>query len=272
MRSTVVAAVVLSLGGIVAAPLAFADSVPFTDNDQNGFLALCDKSGHQVTSGDIRTAPFVWNAIASTGAPTEYTGSNRKAVLAAFQPRQQVDPAEWSGGQLTASSTYSNPAHPVAQATDTDGSLLAFLQGYPARWDGLVEVRMYFSAPDLPPHAAPYPATVLRVSGNRWTVVRGGTLSCQSGTGTSVESLYLPAARTTVSRSAAPVAGTSPAAPPPSAAGSGVGASEERSDRSAASSFLGSPASYGVGVLLLGLLAGLVVSVRRLGPLAGRRG
>ena len=255
----------LGLGMLLTAPAAWADAPPFTDPGAHGFLALCDRSGHQVTSGNVDAAPFVWNAISSAAAPAAYVGANGKAVLVAYQPRQQVDPGQWSGGQLTGSSFYTNPMHPVAQSTETDQPLLSFVQSFPPKWDGLVQLRMYFSAPGLPPVTRSYPATTLRITGNRWQVVDGGTLSCQSGKGTSIESVYLrspsPAAVAGSTSSPAPAAGS--AQPTGGRSGSAAAPPTTPADHLAATSFLGSPGSYAGLAALVALLAGLGWSTRR---------
>jgi len=172
------------------APAVAASSVPFNDVNASGYIGLCDKDRHPVTSGSVYDQPFVWTAVSSAPAPKGY--ARGKAVLVAFQPRKDVDPGEWSGRQLTASSTFTNPKHPMSQATYADDPLLFFVQAFPPKWDGLVQLRMYFSAPDTMPHRAPYPATTIRITGDRWTLVSGGTAACAAGKATSIESRSLP--------------------------------------------------------------------------------
>jgi hypothetical protein len=174
-----------------AAPAA-ADTVPFTDPNATGLIGFCDQSGHAVTSGKLRDAPFVWTAVSDTKAPDGYTSPKGRATLLAFQPIQYVDPGDWSGKQLTAASQFTNSAHPMSQATALDPPMLSFTGAYPPRWSGLVQIRMYFSAPDQPQSTSTYPAAVLRVSGDSWTVVQGGAADCSAGKATSIESVALP--------------------------------------------------------------------------------
>ena len=54
--------------------------------------------------------------------------------------------------------------------------------GLPASVEGLVQLRMYFSGVNLTEFQRPYPATTLRVSGNRWSVVSGGPSPATSAT------------------------------------------------------------------------------------------
>lgn len=176
----------------VGRPAISAESPPFKDADANGYVGFCDKNKRQVSSGSIYDQPFIWTAVSSAPAPEGY--KKGKAVLIAFQPREGVEPGLWSGRQLTASSTFTNPAHPMSQATNADDPLLFFTQGFPPKWDGLVQLRMYFSARDMGLHKIPYPATIIRVTGDRWSVVSGGKVDCKAGTATSIESETLPKA------------------------------------------------------------------------------
>jgi hypothetical protein len=174
-----------------AAP-ARADTIPFTDPNATGLIGFCDQSGHAVTSGKLRDAPFVWTAVSNTKAPDGYASPKGRATLLAFQPIQYVDPGDWSGKQLTAASQFTNSAHPMSQATALDPPMLSFTGAYPPRWGGLVQIRMYFSAPDQPQSTSTYPAAVLRISGDSWTVVEGGNADCSAGKATSIESVALP--------------------------------------------------------------------------------
>ena len=169
---------------------ASAGSVPFTDPNANGFIGLCNRSEQPITSGGLLDVPFIWTAVSSSAAPNGY--SRGEAALYAFQPRKDVPPDEWSGDVLTNSSYFTNPEHPMSQATNADVPLLPFTQEFPPRWDGLIELRLYFFSPDQGEERTTYPATVIRVSGNRWSVASGGTVPCNVGTATSVESFTLP--------------------------------------------------------------------------------
>jgi hypothetical protein len=176
----------------LAGSAAADDSLPFTDQSANGYIGFCDQKGHQVRSGNIGAGPFVWTAVSSTPAPAGFdTRAAGKAVLIAYQPRKDVDPGDWSGKQLTASATYTNATYPMAQATGRDPALVDFVSAFPPKWDGLVQLRMYFMAPNHPQHSVPYPATVIRVSGNTWTVVSGGNVPCDAGKAVSAEA-HLP--------------------------------------------------------------------------------
>jgi hypothetical protein len=168
---------------------AAASSVPFSDIHAKGYIGLCDKNRKPVTSGSIKDQPFIWTAVSSTPAPRGF--ERGKAVLYAFQPRRQVDPGEWSGKQLTASSTFTNPRHPMSQATNADDPLLFTVQAYPPRWDGLIQLRLYFAANNVGIYRDSYPTTTIRVTSDRWEVVSGGEAACTAGRATSSETKAL---------------------------------------------------------------------------------
>jgi hypothetical protein len=167
---------------------ANAATVPWTDTHVDGSLTLCGRNDQPITSGSLLSAPFVWSAVSSSAAPKGYTG----AYLVVYQPIQYVDPANWSGYQLTVEAVFSNQMHPMAQATNADLPLLFADHNYPPHWDNLYELRMYYTGVNKQPETTKYPAAVIRVSGNNWSLVQGGTTPCNSGTATSLESVQLP--------------------------------------------------------------------------------
>lgn len=164
-----------------------ASKAPYTDPAVTGAIGLCDPSGKQITSGSIDTAPFAWRAVGTTPAPPAYSTSGSSATLYVFQPRSGVDPTQWSGQFLTAAGRYSDPAHPMAAATDKDTSLADFLAAYPAQDKGFVQLRLYLSAPNQPPQTAGYDALDIKVSGDSWRAVGGATVDCSKGSSVSFE-------------------------------------------------------------------------------------
>jgi hypothetical protein len=188
-RAVLLGCAAVTVGLVLPAPVVGALQLPFTDTNAQGYIGLCNPQGREITTGSTLTVPFAWKAISSVPAPSGY--AKGKATLFAFQPRPQVDPGDWSGEPLTGSSTFSNPAHPLVQATNLDAPLISFVGAYPPEEEGLVELRMYFSGIDKEEYSDPYPATVLQVTGTTWKVVSGGTVSCSSGTGVSGETQVL---------------------------------------------------------------------------------
>jgi hypothetical protein len=255
---------------LLAAPAAAADTtVPYTDDRAVGQLTLCDRSGRPVTSGSTTDKPFVWSAVSDTAGRPGYTAAGRSATLFGFQPRENVDPSQWSGTQLTASARYSNPTYPKAQATERDLTLRDLLGTYPARWDGLFQLRVYLGAPGLPVDSVHYATADIRVTGDRWALMRGGDAPCKSGSAVSLEAI-LPASNTAgLTPSATPSRAASSAAVPAATSGDASTSStstarEQSPDVVAASSSVPAPADsrlWVVGVVVV--LAGLLAFVRR---------
>jgi hypothetical protein len=173
-----------------SASQAGADTVPYSDPNAHGVIGLCDRNGNSIDHGKITDRPFVWAAISSEAAPAEYAIDGKTATLFAFQPREAHEPAEFSGQMLTASSRYDNAAHPKAQATDGDYTLKEFTDTFPAKLDGLVQLRMYLGAPGEPTLGASYAATDIQVTGDTWKVVRGESVPCNASTAISIEEIY----------------------------------------------------------------------------------
>jgi hypothetical protein len=176
---------------LAAASAAMAAPVPLPDAQAVGGITLCNQQGAQVTSGSLDAKPFIWRAVGSTGAPAGYRKGGT-ATLYAFQPRQGVDPSDWSGEQLTASSRYTQPAHPTAASTYADESLRTYLGDYPAMWHGYVQLRLFLGAPGEGPLTYTYDAADLQVTGGTWRLLNSGPADCTtSGRSVSVESLTL---------------------------------------------------------------------------------
>jgi hypothetical protein len=179
---------------------AAADTVPFQDQYQDGSLTFCNQAGQPISSGSLYTKPFIWTAVSSTPAPKGYA----RADLVIFQPIQYVDPSGWSGYQMTVGAVFTNPQHPMAQATYADNPLLWADKSYPPYWDGLYEVRMFFSSPNMSESSSTYPAAVIQVKGSTWTLLRGGGGSCKLGKAVSMETYLLPKSETETPRTIVP--------------------------------------------------------------------
>lgn len=185
---TMIAGFVVFTGPVA---IAATGGVPYTDPSATAAIGLCNRAGHQMTQGNVNTTPFVYHAVSSAPAQAPYNAPGRTATLVAYQPRQDVPAGDWSGDELTASTRYSNPAHPTAAATRNDLSLAGFLQEYPPAWEGLVQLRLFLGAPNQPAYTAAYAATNLKVTGDRWHVVGAVPVDCRSGAAQSIESILL---------------------------------------------------------------------------------
>lgn len=164
---------------------AFAASgggVPYQDAHAAGSLVFCSSSGRPVLQGNLKDDPFSAKAVSSYVPPKAYNDPRDTAFLLGFQPRQGVDPGQWSGKVLTANSSYTDSRHPSAQVLRGDITLGQLVHDFPPRWDGLMQIRLYLSTPNAGVYKANYAADDLRISGGRWQVVHPATLSCTSGT------------------------------------------------------------------------------------------
>jgi hypothetical protein len=170
---------------------------PFSDLNAVGYIGLCNKAGHQIASGSINTTPFAWRAVSSEAALPPYNNAWRTAILLAYQPQQGLSAGEWTGDALTASARYTNPAHPMAAATDRDDSLEDFIEEYRPTWNGFLQLRMYLGTQNAEAYSLHYPALDIQVTGNTWHAVGGGPVNCHSGTAESIETIVLPKAATT---------------------------------------------------------------------------
>ena len=195
----------LGAAGVLAQPLggplngaaaAATTTVPYTDPNAVGSIGLCNQAGQQITSGSISTTPFAWRAVSTQPAQAPYNNAGRTATLLAYLPLQALPAGDWSGEEMTSSSSYTNPANPMAAATDGDQSLQSFIEAYPPKWDGFVQLRMYLSTANHQAYEAQYPTLNIQVTGDTWRAVGGSPVNCASGTAVSIETVLLPASTT----------------------------------------------------------------------------
>lgn len=273
------AALTVAVGVVLAgAQAGHADTgVPFKDPSAVGVIGFCDRAGQPITHGSLDTAPFVWRAVSSQAAAAPYNGAGRSATLYAYQPRKGVAPGQWSGEELTAAATYTNTAHPMAAGTDRDEPLKYFVKDYPPVWDGLVEVRMYLGASNQPADSLTYPATVLKISGDSWQVVSGGSVACNSGKAISIESILLPKAKPHHAKhpaSSHPSAHPSSGTPGNASAGGAKGSAAPSSTGGGTASPVADSTSAGSGSnssTVSVLLAAAVILLAAIGYLVSRR-
>ena len=215
---------------------AYAEGAPYVDPGAVGRITLCDAANRPVTTGSVSARPFVALAVGEAPAAPGYGGPGRVANLLAFQPREGIFPGEWSGLGMTANTRYSNAAHPMARTVPTDYSLSDYLQAYPTRWRGMVQLRIYLRAPNQPTYRLTYNALDLRVVGNTWTVVAApGAASCTAGKAVSVATILGvggTAAPTTSGGTPAATAGARPSSAQPSSPLSKAGATTPPPDGS----------------------------------------
>ena len=250
--AALVSLTLLGAAGALAQPLgapltgaagAATPVVPYTDPNAVGSIGLCNQAGQQITSGSISTTPFAWRAVSTQPAQAPYNNAGRTATLVAFQPQEALPAGDWSGAEMTSSSSYTNPANPMAAATDGDQSLQSFIEQYPPKWDGFVQLRMYLSTANHQPYEAQYPTLNIQVTGNTWQAVGGSPVNCASGTAESIETMLLPPS--TISTTSTPSTTTTTTV---SDSGSGKGASVGGTPGSDADSSTGRGTSGGLAL------------------------
>jgi hypothetical protein len=151
-----------------------AEKVPYADAQAIGFITLYDKAGKAVKGGSVQDRPFVGKAVGSAKPPAPYDSAGRKVTLAAFQPRNGALPASWSADLLTRAVAYPDADHPTVEATPDALSLQEFMDQFPPKWNGLIQLRMLASMPNQSPLTTQYASTDIKVTGRTWTVVGGG--------------------------------------------------------------------------------------------------
>ena len=233
--SRAIAAIALACSAAVGAPAAGASSPLPNDPNANGRLGFCDQHGNPITHGSVNDEPFVWLAVSSKAAAAPYNKDGKSATMFAYQPRPDVPPGDWSGEFMTATSRYTDANHPMAAGTAGDPSLATFDSDFPLMVNGLVVLRLYLSAPDTQPLTRQYSTATVQVKGSTWTLVDGGNVPCNTGTATSIESIYLSPSDITAPPSSPKT--STPTGAGASSSGSGAGStSVEPSSRGSSTS------------------------------------
>jgi hypothetical protein len=175
----VVVAVVVAVAVALGLRLTGAPSeAPYADPAGSGRLTLCSADGKAITEGSTRDPLLAATVVGATAATGGYAGEGRTAAVFAYQPREGLAPSEWSGLQLTAPSPYDDPKAPQVALATGDTTLAQFLGGYPAAYDGWVQLRLYRAAPDQPVASQQYDTVDLQVDGTTWRAVDTGTATC----------------------------------------------------------------------------------------------
>jgi hypothetical protein len=248
-------AAVAGVALLTSAPPAAAEQVPYTDERSTGALTLCDSTGHELRAGALTARPLAARVVGGTAAPTTYAGGRATATLYGYQPRQGLDPAQWSGELLTGASRFADPHHPAVAVLPEDTTLGQYVADFPPSWDGLVQLRVYLGAPGAPLLSQRYDSADLRVTGGSWALVRGGGGSCAGARAVAVATLLGVQASSVPSTPATPARGAA-VRPPSSSGGSSTGSGSSAESSSAA---VPASSSSGLSGLLLPLGGGLLV-------------
>jgi hypothetical protein len=156
-------------------------AAPYDDPQAVGSLTLCSADGTPVTGGGVDDRPFATAVVGETGLPDGLDPAGAVVTLFGYQPREGVAAEEFSGVPLTAAHPLADPDRPAVPVTDDVYSVGDFVAGYPASFDGFVQLRLYLGTPEVGTLTdRPYDTADLRVVGDRWELVGGGTASCDA--------------------------------------------------------------------------------------------
>ena len=132
-----------------------------------------------VTEGSVEDQPFADVVVGATALPSELDPAGAVATLFAYQPREGISASEFSGAPLTAAGELADPERPAVRVTEDVWSVGDFVTAFPATYDGYVQLRLYLGTPAAGTLSEnPYDTADLRVDGDRWELVRGGSSSC----------------------------------------------------------------------------------------------
>ena len=155
------------------------ETVPYDDPQSAGLLTLCSADGKAVTEGKVDDRPFADVVLGETALPSDLDPTGAVATLFAYQPREGWRPASSAATPITAADEFADPRRPAAAVTEDAWSIGDFVTAFPADDDGYVQLRLYLGTPQAGTLTDdPYDTADLRVDGDRWELVRGGTASC----------------------------------------------------------------------------------------------
>lgn len=173
-----VVVVLLIVAGFVVWQHRGPGTAPYQDKDASGRLTLCDGGSKAVTEGSVRDRPFAARVVGSRRVPAAQA-PGATATLYAYQPRKGAEPSEWTGIPLTAPTPVDATASTSATVGSDATTLAQFLGGYPASWDGWLQVRLLVTSP-ADGAVGSYDSVDLKVSGDHWQAVDAGTATCPS--------------------------------------------------------------------------------------------
>lgn len=172
-------AVLVIVAGGIAWQARGNDTVPYEDAASTGLLTLCDEKGKAVTGGKIDDLPFAPIVLGETPLD-DRVGADvvPVATLYGFQPREGIEPLEFSGAPIGGPVPFTDHAKPAARVVKEGYSIANFTEIYPAKLDGFVQLRLITSAAGFGAFTSSYDTADILVDGDRWRLVRGGDASC----------------------------------------------------------------------------------------------
>jgi len=175
----IAAAVVVVVAVTVAWTVTREDVVPYNDPQSSGLLTLCDESGNQVTKGSVDDTPFAPIVLGSTPVDDKVAkDAVVNATLYGYQPRESVDPLEYSGSPIGGPVPFVNHDRPATRVVEDAWSISNFVEVFPAKYDGYVQLRLITSTTGIGAFTDTYDTADIKVDGDSWHVVRGGNASC----------------------------------------------------------------------------------------------
>jgi hypothetical protein len=180
----VVAVVVLAVAvtGVLVWRLGGGEEAPYADPASTGGLTLCSADGKAVTEGRTGDKPFADVVLGETPLPSDADRDGAVATLYAYQPREGIAPGEYSGSAITAATVFTDPSRPATRVTADAWSVADFVTAFPASFQGYVQLRLVLGTPALGTLADGYDTADIKVDGDRWELVRGGSASCSDAT------------------------------------------------------------------------------------------
>ena len=153
--------------------------MPYDDPQSGGSITLCSMDGKAVTEGNVDDQPFAGDRARIDGTAGDLDPTGAVATLYAYQPREGVSASEFSGTAITAAGLLADPNRPAALVAENAWSIGDFVTAFPADFDGYVQLRLYLGTPAAGTLSdQPYDTADLRVDGDRWELVQGGTAAC----------------------------------------------------------------------------------------------
>lgn len=173
-------AVVAVVAVVVVILLRGGDAkIPYDDQASSGLLTLCDAKGHEVTGGKVTDKPFAPIVLGKTPLDSQVP-SDAVAIgtLYGYQPREGVEPLEFSGAPIGGPVPFVNHDKPATRVVKEGYSLAEFTSIYPAKLDGYVQLRLITSVDGFGAFADAYDTADITIDGDSWKVARGGHASC----------------------------------------------------------------------------------------------
>jgi hypothetical protein len=182
-------ALLAAAGATTSAQAASAPPWEPIGSSQGG-LTFLNAAGHAITSGTLSSAPVAAYVVGDASL----RGGDTKATLYGYLPVKGKSPVQWSGEQLSTSTTFPNAGAPsgvssslpVVTGAATDTSIATLASDFPNKgtgsYAGIYQLRLVTSAAGTSATST-YDSADIQVSGNSWSVVYSGGVAKGGGGG-----------------------------------------------------------------------------------------